>query len=421
MTPYVDSTGDSAAAIEFLLSGRKEDAYAGLYFGRGGLKFVPALESRFQAMFQTRDWRYIRLLHLLLMMLYVVYGVFDFMLLKKNVTGVWAIRYLVALPALMLLYYVGSRPWAIRYQQHYLVAGMSILMLTTLWMITQVPTDTASIYMASLLSMVMGGLTLARMRFWFVVTSSGIFMLSSIAILVPVLDEWYPLSYFLMLNGGGVLFCCGGAFAYEHALRREFLQQSLIEHQNQQLAQINDKLKELVDVDALTGVFNRRYFDNALDDEWRRARRRGSQLSLLMIDIDYFKRYNDALGHVSGDQCITRVAQCIKGLFHRPGDVVARYGGEEFAVLLPELSGDEAFALAKVVCESVQALAIQHPASKILPVVTVSVGVGELSPNDELEMRDLVRMADDALYRAKRGGRNRAELFAGVHPPREEV
>lgn len=211
------------------------------------------------------------------------------------------------------------------------------------------------------------------------------------------------------------------AYAYEHALRREFLQQSLIEYQNQRLAEVNERLKTMAEVDALTGIYNRRYLDNALDEEWRRARRRGSELSLLMIDIDFFKRYNDTTGHVSGDQCITRVAQCVKGLFHRPGDVVARYGGEEFAVLLPELSGDEALALARTVCDRVRAMAIPHPASKVASVVTVSVGVGELSPDDGIELRDLVRMADDALYRAKRNGRNRAELFVGVHPPLDEV
>lgn len=421
MIQHVNSDNDSAAAIEFLLSGRKEDAYAGVYFGRGGLKFVPALEARFQAMFQARDWRYIRTLHVFLMALYLVYGAFDYLLLKNNVSGVWAIRYLVAVPALILLYYVGGNPLAVRYQQHYLVAGMSIIIFTTLWMIAIIPPEMASIYLASLLAMVMGGLTIARMRFWFVVTTGMIFLLGSIAILVPVYDEWRPLTYFLMLDGGAVLFCCAGAYAYEHALRREFLQHSLIEHQNQQLAEVNERLKAMVEIDALTGIYNRRYLDNALDEEWRRARRRGSHLSLLMVDIDFFKRYNDTAGHVQGDQCITQVAQCIKGLFHRPGDVVARYGGEEFAVLLPELSREEALSLAHMVCQRVRELGIPHPSSKVAPVVTVSVGVGELMPTGEVEVRDLVRMADDALYRAKRGGRDRAELFVGVLPALDEV
>lgn len=421
MTQHVNSDNESAAAIEFLLSGRKEDAYAGIYFGRGGLKFVPALEARFQAMFQARDWRYIRILHVLLMALYFVYGAFDYVLLREDVGGVWAIRYLVAVPALMLLYCAGKNPKAIRYQQHYLVGGMSILIFTTLWMIAVIPPETASIYLASLLAMVMGGLTIARMRFWFVVTTGLIFLLGSIVILIPIYDEWRPLTYFLMLDGGAVLFCCAGAYAYEHALRREFLQQSLIEHQNLQLAEVNERLKSMVEIDALTGVYNRRYLDNALDDEWRRAKRRGSHLSLLMVDIDFFKRFNDASGHVQGDQCITRVAQCIKGGFHRPGDVVARYGGEEFAVLLPELGGEEALALANTVCQRVRELEIPHPASKVGPVVTVSVGVGEIKPAGNVEMRDLVRMADDALYRAKRHGRNRAELFVGVLPAFDEV
>lgn len=417
----IESSKNEPSESEFLTSGRKEHAYAGLYFGREGLRFIPALESRFQTMFMLRDWRYIRFLHAALLVLYVVYGVFDFMLLKEDVLGVWMIRYLVALPLLVLLFIWGRNEAVMRRQQLYLVAGMTILMLTTLWMIAIVPLEQASIYLASLLAMVMGGLTIARMRFWYVVASSIIFLVSSCAILVPVYLRWSPLTYFLLLDAGAVLFCCAGAYAYEHALRREFLQHTLIDHQNRQLAEINDGLKAMVEIDSLTGIFNRRHLDNALDEEWRRARRRGSHLSLLMCDIDFFKLYNDSVGHVKGDQCIRDVAQCIGALFHRPGDVVARYGGEEFAVLLPELTGDEALVLAKTVCERVQALGIAHPSSKVAPVVTVSVGVGEVLPAEGVELRDLVRMADDALYRAKRSGRNHAEIFVGVLPALDAV
>lgn len=409
------------ADIEFLLSGRKEDAYAGIYWGHVGLRFVPALESRFQAMFRQRDWRYIRVLHAALMALYVIYGVFDFVLLRGDVLGVWLIRYCVALPLLLLFYMVGRNGAVNRYQQAYLVTCMTVLIVTTLWMIILIPLEQASIYLASLLAIVMGGLTIARMRFWYVVVTSIIFLVCSAIMLMPVYLKWNSLAYFLVLDAGAVVFCCAGAFAYENSLRREFLQQSLIEHQNHQLAEINDRLKALIEIDALTGIFNRRHLDKALDDEWRRARRRGSHLSLLMCDIDFFKLYNDNEGHVKGDQCIKAVAQCINSLFRRPGDVVARYGGEEFAVLLPELSGEEALALAKNVCQSVQALAILHPASKAASVVTVSVGVGEIIPTEALEVRDLVRMADDALYRAKRSGRNRAELFVGVLPAHDAV
>lgn len=417
----IESETDTASENDFLTSGQMEHAYADVYMGRGGLKFTPSLEARFQEIFMARDWRYIRFLHAALLAVYVVYGVFDFMLLKADVFNVWKIRYLVALPLLIILFFIGHNKRAIKSQQLYLLAGMSILILTTLWMIAVAPMEVATIYLASLLAMVMGGLTIGRMRFWYVVATSIIFLVSSCAILLPVFIHWNPLPYFLMLDAGAVLFCCAGAYAFEHSLRREFLQQALIEHQNRQLADVNDRLKQLVEIDALTEIFNRRYLDNALDEEWRRARRRGSRVALLMCDIDHFKLYNDSAGHVQGDQCIKAVAQCIKGLFRRPGDVVARYGGEEFAVLLPELTGEEALVLAKAVCEHVQALGIPHSASKVAPVVTVSVGVGELRPAEGIELRDLVRMADDALYRAKRGGRNRAERFVGVLPAHDAV
>lgn len=413
-----DREGESS---DFFTSGLIVDAYTDAIIGRDRLKFTADLEQQFQKSFQKRDWAYIRMLHAALLALYVVYGVFDFMLLQSDVLRVWLIRYCVALPLLILLFVAGRDRRVIRYQQGYLVLGMSILMLTTLWMIDIVPLEDVPIYLASLLAMVMGGLTMARMRFWYVVACSVIYLASSFAMLVPAFVGWSPLTYFLMLDAGAVVFCCVGAYAYEHALRREFLQQTLIEHQNRQLANVNDRLKALVEIDALTGIYNRRYLDNALDDEWRRARRRDYCLSLLMCDIDYFKLYNDTVGHVNGDQCIKAVAQGINELFRRPGDVVARYGGEEFAVLLPELSGEEAMHLANAVCEQVRKLAIPHPASKVAEIITVSVGVAELRPTEATELRDLVRMADDALYRAKRSGRNHAEMFAGVLPAHDAV
>lgn len=404
-----------------LASGQMEQTYADFYSGRGGLKFIPPLELKFQNMFLARDWRYIRLLHTALLALYFVYGVFDFMLLGREVYSVWMIRYLVSLPLMAVLFFLGRAQWMTRWLQLYTAIGMCILILTTLWMIAVVPREMVTIYLASLLAMVMGGLTIARMRFWYVVATSIVFIAGSMLILIPAFPQWNQLTYFFMLDLGSVLFCSVGAYAFEHSLRREFLQHTLIQQKNRQLADANEKLKHLADVDALTGVYNRRYLDNALDEEWRRARRRSYHLSLLMIDIDYFKAYNDSVGHVQGDHCIKAVAQCIKEMFHRPGDLVARYGGEEFAVLLPELTLDEAFLLAKLVCENVQGLGIVHSHSKVAPVVTVSVGVSELCPTPEHELRDLVRMADDALYQAKRGGRNRAERFVGVLPTTDAV
>ncbi|CBL44879.1 hypothetical protein HDN1F_12960 [gamma proteobacterium HdN1] len=345
------------------------------------------------------------------MWLYAAYGGFDYILLNGDVGAVWLIRYCVGLPLLVGLFFAGHSASVRRFHQTYAVIGISIIALTTLWMIAQLQEKHAYVYHASLLTLVMGGLTIARMRFRAVLIAGAIFSAGSCIVLVPAFFRSDLLAYFLVLDVGVAIFCSANAYAYEFSLRKSFLQQVLIAHNNAQLAEANTRLKVLSEVDSLTGIYNRRFLDNAMDEEWRRARRMGYRLSFLMCDIDFFKLYNDTYGHLVGDQCIRKVAQRLQSLFHRPGDVVARYGGEEFAVLLPGLEASEAHALAKVVCAEIQALAIPHSTSTVADVVTISIGVADILPNEESETRDLCRMADEGLYLAKRSGRNRAECF----------
>jgi diguanylate cyclase (GGDEF)-like protein len=185
------------------------------------------------------------------------------------------------------------------------------------------------------------------------------------------------------------------------------------------------ELHRLTTVDTLTGIANRRAFEEALDQEWRRMMRHEIALSLLMIDVDCFKRFNDTYGHVAGDQCLRAVAQTLAGRTRRAGEMAARYGGEEFAVLLPHCDIEEARKLAVLICESVGALRIPHEGSAAAPYVTVSIGVasiGEVPHSAAALSREgaasagatvLIETADAALYRAKTSGRNRA-VVAGM-------
>jgi diguanylate cyclase (GGDEF)-like protein len=183
-------------------------------------------------------------------------------------------------------------------------------------------------------------------------------------------------------------------------------------------------LQRLSTVDALTGIANRRAFDEALSEEWRRMLRHGTALSLLLVDVDFFKRFNDAYGHVAGDQCLRQVAQAIASRARRAGELAARYGGEEFAVLLPHADVAEAARLAELICAAVRECQIAHQFSAAAPYVTVSIGVASVrefpdaaaalsregiapaafAPGAHL----LVETADHALYEAKTTGRNRA-------------
>lgn len=202
------------------------------------------------------------------------------------------------------------------------------------------------------------------------------------------------------------------------------------------------ELQRLSATDPLTGVANRRAFEQALDSEWRRTLRYKTPLSLLMIDVDYFKRFNDTYGHVAGDECLRRVAEVVASNARRAGDVAARYGGEEFAILLPHTETVEARRLAARVCEGVRQLGAPHAASAAANHVTVSIGVagavaamrfepeaGAQRANDNRPpiapppAATLVARADQALYAAKAAGRNRVcmltdhgELDAAAQP-----
>lgn len=170
----------------------------------------------------------------------------------------------------------------------------------------------------------------------------------------------------------------------------------------------SDFLKTLVFLDGLTGVANRRRFDEFLDAEWRRGRRNQTPLTLIMIDIDDFKSFNDRYGHQAGDACLRQVALALKNTLRRPQDFTARYGGEEFVCALPETHLAAGRNLAEVLRGAVAELAIPHD---VTPggFVSISLGVACLVPNPEIEMTDLIAMADAKLYQAKRNGKNCVE------------
>jgi diguanylate cyclase (GGDEF)-like protein len=155
----------------------------------------------------------------------------------------------------------------------------------------------------------------------------------------------------------------------------------------------------------LTGIANRRHFDKILEGEFRRAMRDGTSLSLVMIDVDHFKRFNDLYGHPAGDDCLRQIGLTLKGAMHRPGDLAARYGGEEFILLLPNTSVIGAGAVAESVLKAIRALRITHNASPE-KIVTSTLGVATLAPKQGLDRpEDLVTAADQMLYAAKAGGR----------------
>jgi diguanylate cyclase (GGDEF)-like protein len=180
-----------------------------------------------------------------------------------------------------------------------------------------------------------------------------------------------------------------------------------------ELRRLNEELHRLAVLDELTGISNRRYFNLLLEQEWGRAAREVQPLSLVMIDIDFFKFYNDHFGHPRGDECLKRVASTLSALTRRPGDQVARYGGEEFVVLMPHTGQRGAAAVADLLRRKIEELNLEHPRSPLGNRVTISLGVATAIPERRSTAELLVAAADQAVYEAKRQGRNRVHVFEG--------
>lgn len=200
------------------------------------------------------------------------------------------------------------------------------------------------------------------------------------------------------------------AFATDRQHRENYLQNCMIELNRIELMQQAQQLSLLSQQDALTGLANRRYLDETLDNEWRRALRHETPLTIMMVDIDFFKPYNDSLGHLKGDQCLKDIATAISSIAARSGDLVARYGGEEFLLLFPMTNAQQAKIQAERLMNAIKKIAIVHPCSSVSPYVTISVGVATTIPRLNDSISAFVSRADHALYQAKTNGRNQYQI-----------
>ena len=186
-----------------------------------------------------------------------------------------------------------------------------------------------------------------------------------------------------------------------------FNRQKLTNRYQQELQEANKTLTLQANTDGLTNIFNRRYFDMFINKEWHRHHRYRHQISLLLIDVDYFKKYNDQYGHSKGDKCLIKVADVLSDVASRATDCVARYGGEEFVIVLPETNKDTAEYIAKKIIHQISAENIPHVSSEVSDKVTVSIGISTLIPQSPENPENIIKEADEALYAAKLNGRNR--------------
>ena len=194
-------------------------------------------------------------------------------------------------------------------------------------------------------------------------------------------------------------------FQIEKSARVDFVKNRLLSLDAQRLTLLSEELHLLSTTDSLTGLANRRHFENCFDSEWRRAIRTQDSMALIMIDIDHFKKYNDLYGHQAGDECLRKVCLALKSYAQRSGELAVRYGGEEFVILLPRMTLASAQHIAESMCRKVRGLDIAHAKSNE-ENVTISIGVAAMVPSQNDDEEALLRDADRALYQAKANGRN---------------
>jgi len=218
------------------------------------------------------------------------------------------------------------------------------------------------------------------------------------------------LLYFGLANFVGV----ANGYVVETKERRLYLQERLLQLEKRQLNNISERMVQLAREDGLTGLANRRHFSDTFLIEWERARRERLPLSLVFIDIDHFKPYNDNHGHLEGDQALVRVAKTVQLMARRAGDLAARYGGEEFVLLLPNTQASGAKDIAEELLAQVDALKLPHKASSVGPYVSISMGVATIVPDVHIAPTRLIDAADEALYEAKEGGRHRVVVSQGL-------
>lgn len=205
---------------------------------------------------------------------------------------------------------------------------------------------------------------------------------------------------------GGNLLGMFMAYYSERRDREMFLQARLLQIAQWRTQRFAQELDKLSREDALTGLANRRHFDESLELEWRRAGRQKSSLAILMVDVDNFKHYNDRLGHPEGDRCLRRIANLLATHARRPGELAARYGGEEFVLVFPDTDHQQAVQIAESVINDVRQAHLPQPEGLERPFVSISIGVSAVVPSERLTPSRLIVAADEALYEVKRGGRN---------------
>ena len=379
------------------------------------LKFSLDLETGFQESYARRYHAHIQLAGLLGLIALVATAPWDYILTPSIAVVTWKIR-IVASVLLMTSLAYSNLEQSLRHQQLLITLNATVCFMTVLLISECHQSPLRDYYAEGSILVLIGAFVISRLQyFWGKVTATIMAVCLALHLLMMHADaELATIQVFVLTLG--LLFALPGTYLMELSLRQNYLQSRLLNLEHKSLEDSRLQLDILTSTDGLTHIANRRSFDAALEQEWNRQQRAEVPLSLMMLDVDHFKKYNDHYGHLQGDECLRKIARALAGFARRPGDLAARYGGEEFVLMLPGIRQDDAEELARQVVETVANLDLPHAGSS-WQKVTVSLGVASMIPIPGAGPDQLILRADDALYQAKGAGRNRVCAYHYTAPP----
>jgi diguanylate cyclase (GGDEF)-like protein len=396
-----DSTGSSHDSTRYALLNDLLNA------GWLRFRFPPPLEREFRHYHATGSARTFRSTVFYVLVLYLILGLGIMAIIPSPMLGAWPLGY-SAVAVLILAGVILSRqrrldPW----HQHYVTAlafpGMAVLVILPEF--TGAPIMRQAATIGSVHAAVVIGSMLGLRTAPAVLAMWGGGYLGVTAVLLAGQSVNWLLTHQTLTAGCGVATIV--AWLMERHSRQVFLQQSLISLEKARSDDMAERMKEMSREDALTGLANRRHFDEVLHLEWQRCMRDGASLSLMFIDVDFFKPYNDEYGHQAGDDCLQHLGGILADHARRPGDLAARYGGEEFVVLYPQTGPRSLEQMADKLLRAVADERMPHGHSSVADHITVSIGTACIVPEQSYSPEQLVAAADHAVYEAKNKGRNR--------------
>ncbi|MGM0563443.1 MAG: GGDEF domain-containing protein [Pseudomonadota bacterium] len=372
------------------------------------LRFSDVLERRFVRAHNRQALLYRRLCLLVAALAIGAFGLLDYVLFGEELKHIAPMRHGVGFTVVLVGGILTMSPLFYRYQQEFLFQlTLCTVHMTTLVLLVA-PDRIFMHYLPSYMLVMMFAAVICHMFFLRALMIGAMVLISVNLVLFPL----RPQPFEVIASFNITFFCTAlitwvASYYLEYTARKDFLQQRILELERRQLSAANEQLQMMATTDPLTGLFNRRELERQLQAEWRRASRSACLVSIILIDIDDFKPYNDHFGHQAGDACLETVAALLQEQFQRVSDCAARYGGEEFIVLLPDTDGEAAHQLAEKFRHALAERNIPHPHARAADHVTASIGVATTRASSEGHYEHLIHAADEALYRAKESGRNR--------------